>query len=159
MCIRDSTVVYPAHGVGKINAIRAQNIGGSEMRVFDITMIESGVKVMVPVGQNGLRRIIDKRAITKIYKILKDRKTKVDTQTWNRRSREYSQKLKTGSLDEIARVLRDLYLLREEKELSFGEKQMLERAKCLLVSEVAIAKSRTEDKVQAELESFFENPN
>lgn len=149
------TVVYRSHGVGKINSISKKKIGGSELKVFDITLIESGLKVVVPVGQNGLRRVIDKKAVEKIFTILKDRSSKVDTQTWNRRSREYETKLKTGSLYEIAKVLRDLFILRNEKELSYGEKQMLEKAQSLLVSEIAIAKARPEDKVKEEMEALF----
>lgn len=148
-------VVYPAHGVGKINQIKAQKIGGQDIRVFEIAMIETGIKVVVPVGQNGLRKVIDKKGVDKIFQILKDRKTAVDSQTWTRRSRDYSQKLKTGSLFEIAKVLRDLSILKTDKELSFGEKQMFEKAKNLLVRELSIAKARTEDKVAKEIEEIF----
>lgn len=148
-------VVYPAHGVGKINFIKSQLIGGQDIRIFDITIMESGIKVQVPVGVNGLRKVIDKKGVEKIFLILKDRKTAVDSQTWTRRSRDYSQKLKTGSLFEIAKVLRDLSILKVDKELSFGEKQMFEKAKGLLVKELSIAKSKTEEKVMKEIEDIF----
>ncbi len=151
-------IVYPGHGVGEIEGIRTTVLGGQEHHIYNIQILDSGMKVMVPVSQAaavGLRRIIDKRAIDQVYEILKDRDFKIDTQTWNRRFREYSQKIKTGSVYEIAVVLRDLSVLSADKELSFGEKKMLDMAETLLVSEIAIAKARPHDKVVGELRSLF----
>ena len=151
-------VVYPGHGVGVINAVLSKSIAGSEQRVFEISILSSGMKIMVPVAQAeavGLRKVVDKKAIDKVYAILKDRDFKIDTQTWNRRFREYSQKIKTGSVYEIAEVMRDLSVLSADKELSFGEKKMLDTAQSLLVSEIAIAKARTHEKVIVELQAIF----
>lgn len=151
-------IVYPGHGVGEIEAVRTHVLGGQEHHIYNIKILDSGMKVMVPVNQAaavGLRRIIDKKAIDTVYDILRDRNFKIDTQTWNRRFREYSQKIKTGSVFEIAVVLRDLSVLSADKELSFGEKKMLDMAEALLVSEIAIAKARPHDKVVGELRSLF----
>lgn len=153
-------VVYPGHGVGQIAALNVRIIAGTEQHIFDITILETGMKIMVPVAQAeavGLRKVVDKKAITKVYSILKDRKGKVDTQTWNRRFREYSQKIKTGSVYEIAEVMRDLAVLSHEKELSFGEKKMLDTAQGLLVAEIAIAKARSHETVMGELKQLFTN--
>ena len=90
------------------------------------------------------------------YKILKEKKTVIsDHQTWNRRYREYMEKIKTGSLYEIAEVLRDLYLLKHEKELSFGERKMLDTAKSLIVKEISIAKKTNEEMVEKDLRDIF----
>ncbi len=151
-------IVYPGHGVGEIEGVRTTVLGGQEHHIFNIKILDSGMKVMVPVSQAaavGLRRIIDKKAIDEVFSILKDRDFKIDTQTWNRRFREYSQKIKTGSVFEIAIVLRDLSVLSADKELSFGEKKMLDMAETLLVSEIAIAKARPHDKVVGELRALF----
>lgn len=151
-------IVYPGHGVGEIEGIRSQQLGGQDHHIYNIKIIESGMKVMVPVSQAtsvGLRKIVDKRAIDEVYAILKDRDFKIDTQTWNRRFREYTQKIKTGSVFEIAMVLRDLSVLSADKELSFGEKKMLDQAEALLVSEIAIAKARPHEKVAGELRALF----
>lgn len=151
-------VVYPGHGVGEITCLRGRTIGGAEQQFFDITIMDTGMKIMVPVSQAegvGLRKVVDRRAVEKVYSILRSRSFKIDTQTWNRRFREYSQKIKTGSVFEIAEVLRDLSVLSGEKELSFGEKKMLDTAQNLLVSEIAIAKSRTHEKVMGELQEIF----
>lgn len=151
-------VVYPGHGVGEVSDLKEKKIAGTDQKFFEIEIVETGMKIMVPVMQAesvGLRKVVDKKAVEKVYNILKDRDFKIDTQTWNRRFREYSQKIKTGSVFEIAEVLRDLSVLRLDKELSFGEKKMLDTAESLLVSEIAIAKSRTQEKVKGEIDSLF----
>ena len=98
----------------------------------------------------------DKRTVKKVYDILKDRKVTLDTQTWNRRYREYTQKIKTGSVLEIAKVIRDLSVLSSDKELSFGERRMLDTAEGLLVKELSIAKSSPEDDIKEELREIYE---
>ncbi|MCO6429994.1 MAG: CarD family transcriptional regulator [Deltaproteobacteria bacterium] len=151
-------VVYPGHGVGEVRAVIAKSIAGTDQRVYEIAILETGMKIMVPCIQSesvGLRKVIDRKSVDKVYQILKNRHFKIDTQTWNRRFREYSQKIRTGSLYEIAEVLRDLSVLSVDKELSFGEKKMLDMAQTLLVSEIAIAKSRPTEKVMGELREIF----
>jgi CarD family transcriptional regulator len=151
-------IVYPGHGVGEISTIKSRSIAGTEQQFFEIHILETGMRIMVPVVQAdtvGLRKVIDKKAIDRVYEILKDRNFKVDTQTWNRRFREYSQKIKTGSVFEIAEVLRDLSVLGSGKELSFGEKKMLDMAQNLLVSEIAIAKARPQERIIGELQEIF----
>ncbi len=151
-------VVYPGHGVGEVVEVKSKSIAGTEQQFLEIMICESGMKIMVPVAQAesvGLRRVVDKKAVDQVFAILKDRNFKIDTQTWNRRFREYSQKIKTGSVFEIAEVLRDLSVLKLDKELSFGEKKMLDTAENLLVSEIAIAKARTQEKVKVEITSLF----
>ena len=115
-----------------------------------LRILDSDMTIMIPtenVNSVGLRRIIGKDMVTKVYKILRDKKVEIDQQTWNRRYREYTEKIKTGSVLEIAKVLRDLFVLKGDKELSFGERKMLDTARNLLVKELAIAKShqRRED--------------
>lgn len=151
-------VVYPGHGVGEINTIVERLILGTPQKIFEITISSTGMRIMVPVAQAhsvGLRKVVDKKAVERVYEILRNRNFKIDTQTWNRRFREYSQKIETGSVFEIAEVLRDLSVLSNDKELSFGEKKMLDKARSLLVSEIAIAKARPHEKVMGELREIF----
>ena len=150
-------VVYPAHGVGGVDSIQTRKVSGAEQQFYMITIIETGMKIMVPTGQAdtvGLRRVVDSRTVDEVYDILRDKNVTVDNQTWNRRYREYSQKIKTGSVLEIARVIRDLSVLKVDKELSFGERRMLDTAQGLLVKELSIAKASTEKKIRAELEQL-----
>ncbi|MFQ5465528.1 MAG: CarD family transcriptional regulator [Thermodesulfobacteriota bacterium] len=157
--------VYPAHGVGKIMGIESRDVSGSgSMKSFYVLkVLDTDATIMVPVDNAvtvGLRKIVKKSMVPKIYEILRDRKgTVLDNQTWNRRYREYTDKIKSGCVMEVAAVLRDLYLLKFDKELSFGERRMLDTAKNLLVKELAIAKKLKEEKVEAELYRIISNKN
>jgi CarD family transcriptional regulator len=139
--------VYPGHGVGEVTSIETKEIMGSKQVFYSIRIMESGMKIMVPkanVANVGLRPIISKTEAGKVLEILKQKNVKIDNQTWNRRYREYMEKIKTGSVYEIAEVLRDLFLLRVDKELSFGERKMLDTARSLLLKELSLATSQTE---------------
>lgn len=152
-------VVYPGHGVGVIDEIQARKVGGGEQKFYKISILETGIKIMVPLSQVdtvGLRRVVDKATVEKVYEILKERNVVIDTQTWNRRYREYTQKIKTGSVFEIAKVIRDLWVLKGDKELSFGERQMLEKAQKRLVKEISIVKASTEENIRKELQDLIQ---
>ena len=139
-------------------ALEQRDIGGSQTAVYILKVLETGLKIMVPTsnaGSVGLRDLITSKQVKEVYSILKSRDIPRDTQTWNRRYREYMEKIKTGSVFEIAEVLRDLSVLRLTKELSFGERKMLDTARNLLVKELAIAKSHSEDKIMEELKTIF----
>lgn len=151
-------VVYPAHGVGAIDAIESRKIGPIVQQFYKLTIVETGMKIMIPVNQVntvGLRKVVNSSTVDEVYDILRDKNVEIDTQTWNRRYRDYTQKIKTGSVHEIAKVIRDLSVLKSDKELSFGERKMLDTAQGLLVKEISIAVSRSEDTVKAELQEMF----
>ncbi|PIS10791.1 MAG: CarD family transcriptional regulator [Bdellovibrio sp. CG10_big_fil_rev_8_21_14_0_10_47_8] len=134
--------VYPGHGVGLVVAVETKEIMGSKLEFYSVQILETGLKIMVPktsVSQVGLRPIISVDEANKVIEILKVKDVKIDNQTWNRRYREYMEKIKTGSVFEIAEVLRDLFLLRVDKELSFGERKMLDTARGLLMKELSLA--------------------
>jgi CarD family transcriptional regulator len=151
-------VVYPAHGVGVIESLQVRNVSGTQKKFYMLRIVDSEMTIMIPtenVQTVGLRRIIGRDMVSKVYKILRERKVEVDQQTWNRRYREYTEKIKTGSVLEIAKVLRDLFVLKADKELSFGERKMLDTARNLLVKELAIARSFPEEKIMEELKTIF----
>ena len=150
--------MYPAHGVGIIQSIQTKVISGTERTFYMLRIIDSDMTIMIPTEQVtsvGLRRVIGKDMVTKVYKILREKRVEIDQQTWNRRYREYTEKIKTGSVLEIAKVLRDLSVLKGDKELSFGERKMLDTARNLLVKELSIARSHSEEKIMQELQSIF----
>jgi CarD family transcriptional regulator len=150
--------VYPVHGVAEVVALEQRDIGGSKTPVYILRIIDTGLKIMVPTtnaGSVGLRDLISSKQVKEVYSILRSRDVPRDTQTWNRRYREYMEKIKTGSVFEIAEVLRDLCVLRTTKELSFGERKMLENARGLLIKELALAKSVAEDKIAEEIDAIF----
>ena len=150
--------VYPVHGVAEVVALESRDIGGSNTPVYILKILDTGMKIMVPTinaGSVGLRDLISSKQVKEVISILKSRDIPRDTQTWNRRYREYMEKIKTGSVFEIAEVLRDLCVLRTTKELSFGERKMLETARGLLIKELALAKGVGEDKITAEVDAIF----
>ena len=150
--------VYPAHGVGLIETIETQTIGGIDQSFYVMRILDNDMTIMIPTatsGNVGLRAIISGDEVKKVLDILKERDIKITAQTWNRRYREYMEKIKTGSVFEVAVVLRDLFLLKEDKELSYGERKMLDTAKSLLVKELSIAKQMAEEKVEKQIENIF----
>jgi CarD family transcriptional regulator len=99
--------------------------------------------------------VVTEEEIDEIFAILKEEHVAFDNQTWNRRYRGFMDKIKTGSIYDVAEVLRDLYRLKADKTLSFGERRMLETARNLIVKEIAISRGKTEEKIKEEIESIF----
>lgn len=152
--------VYPAHGVGEIKSIESREISGSKHQFYVLQILDNGMKIMVPtknINAVGLREIISKDEVEAVYEILKERDITIDNQTWNRRYREYMDKIKTGSIYEIAEVYRDLMLLKHEKDLSFGERKLLDSARNLLMKELAFAEARDEDEIELDLTDIFDD--
>lgn len=150
--------VYPVHGVAEVVALEKREIGGSPTSVYILKILETGLTIMVPTVNAeavGLRDLVSEGEISEIYDILRSKEVSRDTQTWNRRYREYMEKIKTGSAFEIAEVYRDLSLLRNVKDLSFGERRMLDTARGLLVKEIALARDSAENVVEEELDAIF----
>ena len=126
---------------------------------IEMKIIENAMVIMIPtwnVESVGLRDVIQKKDIPKIYDVMRSRQEQpMDNQTWNRRYREYMDKIKTGSLYDVAEVFRDLFLLKLTKDLSFGERKLYDTAQILLVKELSTAKKADEEAVLTEIESLF----
>jgi CarD family transcriptional regulator len=146
--------VYPAHGVGRIECIESKDIAGKKQDFYIMRILENDMKIMIPI-QNaeavGLRQLITHTELPRVYEILQTKKISVDGATWNRRYREYMEKIKTGSIYELAEVLRDLCVLKEDKDLSFGERKMLDTARNLLIREISIAKGVSEEQAEKDI--------
>ena len=153
--------VYPAQGVTEITGIECKEIMGSLQTFYVLKVLDSQKKIMIPVNKVssvGLREVISRDDVDSIFCILKERDVVLDQQTWNRRYRGYIEKIKTGNAYEIAEVLRDLNLLKVDKNLSFGERKMLDTARRLLVQELSVATATNEESIEQQLESIFECP-
>ena len=150
--------VYPAQGVAEVIRIEEKDIAGVRQQFYVLRILDTDRKIMVPVanaGAVGLREVINELEIREIFDILRERTLGFDNQTWNRRYRGFMDKIKTGSIYDVAEVLRDLYRLKTDKQLSFGERRMLDTARTLIVKEIAIARKQTEDQVKTEIEAIF----
>ena len=143
-------VVYPNHGVGIIEQISSRTIGASVEKFYLLKIKASSLKVMVPfhnVASVGLRRVVRNGEIQKILDFLTDGECE-NNADWKYRFKENSERMRTGSLLDVAAVLKGLLLLNTSKPLSFREKKMLERARYLLVSELAMAKNCEEQQIE-----------
>ncbi len=150
--------VYPAHGVGEITDIQNRAIGGRERTFYILKIVENGMKIMVPTetaSTTGLRKVISRKEAKEVIEILKSSEVAVTTQPWNRRYREYMEMLKSGSPSEVAKVLRDLFRLKSDKDLSFGERRLLDTARALLVTELALAFKSSEESIEEEIQQIF----
>jgi CarD family transcriptional regulator len=143
-------VVYPNHGVGTIEQISSRTIGATVEKFYLLNIKSSSLKVMVPfhnVGTVGLRRVVRNGEVQRILDYLTQGEC-ANSADWKDRFKENSDKMRTGSLLEVAAVLKSLLVLAQSKPLSFREKKMLERARYLLVSELAMAKNWEEIQVE-----------
>jgi CarD family transcriptional regulator len=143
-------VVYPNHGVGIIEQISSRTMGPTVEKFYLLRIKASSLKVMVPfhnVETVGLRRVVRNGEVQKILDFLMDGKCESPAD-WKYRYKENCDRMRTGPLLEVASVLKSLLLLNQSKPLSFREKKMLERARYLLVSELAMAKNCEEEEVE-----------
>jgi CarD family transcriptional regulator len=152
-------VVCPGHGVGQITEIEDKTIASQEKRFYIIQIANTGMKVMVPCdSKNGIRDLSGQEDINEVFVLLNNHEVEIDTSTWNRRYREYMKKVKTGSIIEIADVMRSLYLLKHKKSLSFGEKKLLEECTNLVVREIAVSTGDEEDLIMDSVNDCFTAP-
>jgi CarD family transcriptional regulator len=150
-------VIYPNHGIGVVESIQTRAVEGSKVSLYQLRILANDSRVWVP-QQNadgvGLRHVITAADVRKIYGLLAD--GNIDHHSnWKGRFKENSDKMRTGSLYEVAMVLKGLTFLARKKALSFREKRMLDRAKFLLISEMAEVEGKTaafiEEKVDKAL--------
>ncbi len=150
--------VHPSHGVGEVIAVETRDLGGTEAAIIVMKIMDTGLKVMVPTAaakRVGLRPVMKKKEAQEILDILKAPEVAVDLQPWSRRFRAYTEMLKSGLPTEIAKVLRDMYRLKFDKELSFGERRLLDQARSLLVQELALAKKVKTDSIDNEIQQIL----
>src|SRR5262245_44128794 len=150
--------VYPARGVAEVVGIDNKENNGTVLAFYELHALENEMHILGPknkADQVGLRPVATNDEVDEVFDILREPDVHIDKQTWNRRYRGFMEKIKTGSLFEVAEVFRDLYRLKNTKTLSFGERRMLDTAKNLIVKELSVAKNTTEVKVEKELERIF----
>jgi len=135
-------VVYPNQGVGIIEQVSSRNVTGQPETFYLLKLNSSSMRVMVPmtnVTNIGLRRVAKSREIGSILEYLEKGRCK-SSPDWKDRFKENSEKMRAGSLQQVAEVLKSLLILNQAKPLSFREKRMLDRAWALLLDEIAVAR-------------------
>jgi CarD family transcriptional regulator len=147
--------VYPAHGVAEVVAIESKEIAGARKDFYVLRVVHSEMKLMIPVDgadRAGLRSVVSAEIAGKVFEVLRADEVAVKPGPWNRRFREYTELVNSGSLVEVAKVFRDLWRIRPDRELSYGERRLLEQSKSLLVAELALAQSIEQSAVESALE-------
>lgn len=147
-------VVYPNHGLGIIEQIERRSIGPREEEFLKLRIVSNDSTVMVPRSNTasvGLRRVITRKEIDEVFDVLKDTKVQI-FDDWKGRFQENSDKMRTGSITEVARVFKSLSHLAMQKTLSYRERRMLDKAKYLIVSEIAEVERLTVEQVEVRID-------
>ena len=156
-------VVYPAQGVGKIERIDQKIIGDAPCAFYIVRILGNGITLMVPVNNAynvGLRALSSLEHARSILDGFADQSPfpGYTGQNWNRRYREYTERLKSSKLADVANVLHELLLIGKCKELSFGERRLLEQAMSLVSGELAIVLNNSEQTVRETIQQAFALP-
>ena len=154
--------VYPSRGIAEVMGVEEKEIHGKVQSFYVLRLEDNGLKILVPTDkadQVGLRPVAGADDVEEVIQILRERAVRCDRHTWNRRYRGFMEKIKSGSLFEVAEVFRDLYRLKTTKTLSFGERRMLDTAKDLIVQEISVARKKDHEAVVKELEQVLAEGN
>ena len=147
-------VVYPNHGVGVIEDLKRRTIGEVETQFYSLRILSTDSTVMVPVenvAAVGLRKLLSRRESTRVLKVLRD--SEVTTyDDWKGRYQANSDKMRTGDIRAVAEVFKSLTMLNEIKPLSYRERKMLDRARFLLISELAEATGKDSEVVETQID-------
>lgn len=152
--------VYPAYGVGVIESIEKKNVSGQEEQYYVIKFVDSGMRVVVPRSKAkdvGLRHVISKDMVEEVFKVFQ-KKSEIKMAkipSWNKRQREYLAKLKSGSIIDLAEILKELTYIQSYKQLSFGEKKMLETVRKLLIEELACCQNCPAEVIWGKINSLL----
>ena len=150
--------VYPGQGLGTIKEIQSKEIGGERHDFYIFQIIASGTTMLVPTKnpeKAGIRKVINSDEIPNVYSILKAPAEKLHV-PWNRRFKVLNDKLRTGSANDLAEILRDLISVKyKKKELSFGEKKMYQKAKDMMVEELSAASAKDTAQIENEIEGIL----
>ena len=147
-------VVYPNHGIGIVEDILADRVSEEDSEFYKLRILSNSTVVKVPIANVdgvGLRRVITDKDVERIFDLLENRKIEQHS-NWKGRYKDNSDKMRSGSIYDVAGVLKDLSFLSKKKSLSFREKRMLDRARFLIVSEVAEVAEEPQDLVEQKID-------
>ncbi len=156
----EEKVVYPGHGVAKVEDIVQKTIGSTTVQFYKLKFLNRDMTILIPVQTQetcGIRPLSSEQGIQKMFEVLSEPSTKRGCvlSSWNKRSKQYQYKIKTGDLLEISRIYRDLQCMSHEKDLSFGERNLLHQAEALLVEELSAVRNMMEEQAVQTLRVIF----
>ena len=148
-------IAHPMHGAGVIESIEEKKINGMTRQYYILKMPVGGMVVMIPTESSeaiGVRPIVDSEMAEAIINSISEIDVEM-TQNWNRRYRENMQRIKSGNLTEVARVVKGLMERDNDKGLSTGERKMLHSAKQILISEIVLSQNTSYEEVETRINS------
>ncbi len=160
-CLNEK-VVYPGHGVARINRIVTKQVGGQDSAFYELVFINKEMTVLVPtdnVDSVGVRPLSTHELVKDAFSTLAEPARRLNhneftASNWNKRNKEYQLKLKTGNLRDLSQIYRDLHCISVHKELSFGEKHLLQQIENLLVEEISLVEELGQEKTIEHLRSL-----
>ncbi|HLB40163.1 MAG TPA: CarD family transcriptional regulator [Candidatus Babeliales bacterium] len=163
MIALEEKVVYPGHGVARVNRIIEKKIGDKVAHFFELVFLHKDMMILVPVDNIevvGLRKLSSEQSIDEIFAILSAPNDSTPIHltvpsSWNKRSKKYQFKIKTGDIIEISKIYRDLIHISQHKELSFGERNLLMQTELLLAEEISLVKNKVEEQAVELLRGAF----
>ncbi len=150
-------LVCPGHGVGQVVDISSREIAGTTLNTVTVQLLNNGMKMIYPENSSEIRALVTTSEVEDLFSLLSDHEVNPSRETWNRRYRDYMTKVNSGSILEIADVLRSLLIIKFSKKLSFSEKKMVDLCKDLMIKEIAITTGSTEKEVDQRIEAIFTN--
>ena len=158
----DEKVVYPGHGVAVIKRIVEKKVAGQTIKLYELKFMNADMTVLVPTNNLaavGIRKLSSNEGINTIFEMLSEPAPQVSgdlmASNWNKRNKDYQCKLRTGDLQEICKIYRDLKNMSVYKELSLGEKALLQQTEMLLAQEISLVQNMDEGKAVELLRSLF----
>ena len=148
--------VYPAHGVAQVIAIETREVAGQHKDFYILRIVGSGFKLTVPTDgakRAGLRGLMSKQAVRRLLTLLRQPVDIPVGLPWAKRAREYNEMIGSGELANVARIVRELHQRAHERELSYSERKVLEHARALIVSEIAVARECSEERACQQIDT------
>lgn len=157
-------VVYPGHGVASINRVIEKSVSGNITKFFELKFLNKEMTILLPIDNIiavGVRRLSTEKNIEDVFHLLEEpvdaakSKEFFKISSWNKRSKQYQFKLRSGNIVEITKIYRDLQYASKQKGLSFGEKNLLSQTEMLLAQEISLVQNVIEERAVERLRSFF----
>jgi CarD family transcriptional regulator len=147
-------VIYPNQGLGVVEAVRDQAVDGTRFKVYHLRLLSNNTLIMIPSSdamEMGIRRPVSEEHINNIFHLMRKGGVEI-TKNWKGRYKEHLNLMKSGSLNDLISVLKGLYFLSLTKPLSFREKKMMEKARDLIVSELSLACSLSNEEIEKRIQ-------
>lgn len=162
-CLHEK-VVYPGHGIAEVNRVIERSIGGNSTKLFELKFLHKDMTVLVPISnieEIGLRKLSSKTEINLIYETFAKPTTitpkEIVSASWSKKSKKYQSELSSGDIFKISKIYMDLKNASFNKELSFGERSLLNQAENLLAQEISMVQDVEEDKAKEKIRNIFFN--